>query len=163
MAFRASALRRAGGFDSALGAGTLARGGDDLAAFFSIVSAGFRLVYQPQGVLWHYHRRNDEGMRRQAYGYGMGLGAYLTKIVVDDPRRALKLAVAFPAGIRHMAGPTSEKTGRLPPDYPRRLVWMERLGVLAGVPGYLRSLAKRKRDDRLRNGLAGGQPAQWSA
>ncbi|MEI3854588.1 MULTISPECIES: glycosyltransferase family 2 protein [unclassified Ensifer] len=160
MAFRASALRRVGGFDSALGAGTLARGGDDLAAFFAIVNGGFQLVYQPQGIIWHYHRRGEEGMRRQAYCYGMGLGAYLTKIVVDDPRRALRLAAAFPAGILHMAGPTSEKTARLPSDYPRRLIWMERLGILAGVPGYLRSLAKRRRDDRPHGGLTARRPAE---
>lgn len=163
MAFRASALRRAGGFDAALGAGTLARGGDDLAAFFSIVDAGFRLIYQPQGILWHYHRRSVEGMRRQAYSYGMGLGAYLTKIVVDEPRRAVRLAAALPAGILHMAGPASEKTGRLPSDYPRGLVWMERLGILAGVPGYLRSLAKRKRDDRAPKGVATGRTAERGA
>ncbi|MEI2298791.1 glycosyltransferase [Ensifer sp. MJa1] len=160
MAFRASALRRVGGFDSALGAGTLARGGDDLAAFFAIVAGGYRLVYQPEGIIWHYHRRGEEGMRRQAYCYGMGLGAYLTKIVVDEPRRALQLAAAFPAGILHMAGPTSEKTARLPSDYPRRLIWMERLGILAGVPGYLRSLAKRRRDDRPQGGLAARRHAE---
>lgn len=163
MAFRASALRRAGGFDPALGAGTPARGGDDLAAFFSVVSAGYRLVYQPQGIVWHYHRRGDEGMRRQAYSYGMGLGAYLTKIVVDAPRRAFRLAAVFPAGILHMAGPTSEKAARLPSDYPRRLVWMERLGILAGVPAYLRSLAKRRRDDRTHGGLADGRPVEKGA
>lgn len=163
MAFRARLLRRIGGFDPALGAGTLARGGDDLAAFFAVVNAGFRLVYQPQGVLWHYHRRGEEGMRRQAYSYGMGLGAYLTKIVMDEPRLALKLLAAFPAGILHMAGPTSQKTARLPSDYPTRLVWMERLGILAGIPGYLRSLAKRRRDDRPSNGLADGCHAEREA
>ncbi|WDZ80777.1 glycosyltransferase (plasmid) [Ensifer adhaerens] len=160
MAFRASALRRVGGFDAALGAGTVARGGDDLAAFFAIVNGGFRLVYQPQGIIWHHHRRGEEGMRRQAYCYGMGLGAYLTKIVVDEPRRALRLAAAFPAGILHMAGPTSQKTARLPSDYPLRLVWMERLGILAGVPGYLRSLAKRRRDDRPQTGIDARRPAE---
>jgi GT2 family glycosyltransferase len=163
MGFRAGVLRRIGGFDAALGAGTLARGGDDLAAFFSIVNAGFRLVYQPQGIVWHYHRRGEEGMRRQAYCYGMGLGAYLTKIVVDEPRLTLRLLAALPAGILHMAGPTSEKAARLPADYPSRLLWMERFGILAGVPGYLRSLAKCRRDDRPRDGLAGRRPAEKEA
>lgn len=163
MGFRASLLRRVGGFDSALGAGTLARGGDDLAAFFSIVSGGFRLVYQPQGIVWHYHRRSDEGMRRQAYNYGMGLGAYLTSLVVSQPSRIFRLAAIFPAGVLHMAGPTSEKTMRLPADYPRGLIWMERLGILAGVPGYLRSLAKRRRDDRPQAGLADGRAAERKA
>jgi O-antigen biosynthesis protein len=39
MAFRTAALRAIGGFDPALGAGTRAQGGDDLAAFFDNVSA----------------------------------------------------------------------------------------------------------------------------
>ncbi|AUX76251.1 glycosyltransferase family 2 protein [Sinorhizobium fredii] len=151
MAFRASALKQVGGFDSALGAGTLACGGDDLAAFFSIISGGFQLVYQPQGIVWHHHRRGEDGMRRQAYCYGVGLGAYLTKILLDDPRRFLRLAAALPAGILHMAGPFSIKRLRLPSDYPKRLVWIERLGIVAGVPGYLRSVSKMRRDDRARS------------
>ena len=163
MAFRAGALRRIGGFDAALGAGTHARGGDDLAAFFSIVNMGFRLVYQPQGIVWHYHRRGDEGMRRQAYSYGMGLGAFLTKTVIDEPRLILRLMVAFPAGLLHMAGPTSQKTARLPPDYPIGLIWMERLGILAGVPGYLRSLMYCRCGDRPRNRLLGRHNAERKA
>lgn len=163
MAFRTSALRSVGCFDPALGAGTRARGGDDLAAFFSIVNGGYRLVYQPQGIVWHYHRRSEDGMRRQAYCYGMGLGAYLMKIAMDDPRRFLRLAAAFPAGLLHIAGPASEKIARLPADYPRRLVWMERLGILAGGPGYLRSLAQRRRDDRPLGRLSGSMPANRGA
>ncbi|QOF70863.1 polysaccharide deacetylase family protein [Aminobacter sp. SR38] len=139
MAFRTEALRQIGGFDSALGAGTLARGGDDLASFYAVVQAGFQLVYDPRALLWHHHRRGEDGMRRQAFGYGMGLGAYLTKVVIDEPAAALRLARAMPAGIAHMAGPTSPKNQRLPGDYPSNLVWRERLGIAAGVPGYLRS------------------------
>ena len=40
MAFDAALLRRLGGFDPATGAGTFARGGDDLTAFFRIVVGG---------------------------------------------------------------------------------------------------------------------------
>jgi O-antigen biosynthesis protein len=139
MAFSTSALRRVGNFDSALGAGTLARGGDDLAAFYAIVAGGFRLVYEPAAVVWHHHRRAEEGMRRQAFSYGMGLGAYLTKIIVDKPATALHLARIFPAGIKHMMGPSAPKSQRLPMDYPKSLVWRERFGILAGVVGYVRS------------------------
>lgn len=139
MAFRTEALRQIGGFDSALGAGTLARGGDDLASFYAVLQAGFQIVYEPRALVWHHHRRGEEGMRRQAFGYGMGLGAYLTKVVVEDPSAALRLARALPAGIAHMAGPSSPKNQRLPGDYPGSLVWRERLGIAAGVPGYMRS------------------------
>jgi GT2 family glycosyltransferase len=145
MAFRTSALARIGGFDPALGAGTLAKGGDDLAAFASVVRAGYSLVYEPAAIVWHHHRRSEEGMRRQAYGYGVGLGAYLTKMVIDDPATMLDFAKAFPWALAHILSPSSGKNSRLPADYPAGLKWRERLGMLAGIPAYLRSRASMQR------------------
>lgn len=139
MAFSKTALRYIGGFDPALGAGTLARGGDDLAAFYAVLNDGFQLVYEPGAIIWHHHRRSEEGMRRQAFGYGMGLGAYLTKVVRDEPRSILRLLRALPAGFAHMVGPSAQKNMRLPADYPTALIWLERLGILAGTVGYFRS------------------------
>ncbi len=144
MAFRTETLRRIGGFDPALGAGTMARGGDDLAAFFAVVNAAYQLVYEPEAIIWHHHRRSEEGMRKQAFSYGMGLGAYLTKLIVDEPATALRLARILPAGLAHMMGASSPKNQHLPKDYPLSLVWRERLGVLAGVAGYIRSRAASK-------------------
>lgn len=150
MAFsRAAILAIGGGFDPALGAGTLTRGGDDLAAFADVVLAGFRLSYVPDALVWHFHRRQQDGMKRQAYGYGMGLGAYLTKCVIDRPTRLLTFAKALPFAAKHFLGKSSEKNARLPSDYPAAFVWSERLGLLAGVSAYLKSrrLASRAVDD----------------
>jgi len=145
MAFSMEAIRRIGGFDPALGAGTLARGGDDLASFCAVLKAGYQLIYEPEAIVWHYHRRGEEGMRRQAFGYGVGLGAYLTKLIVDKPSTVFQLFRALPAGLAHMFGPSAPKNQRLPDDYPASLVWRERLGILAGLPGYLQSRAASKR------------------
>jgi GT2 family glycosyltransferase len=139
MAFLTSALRSIGGFDNALGVGTLARGGDDLAAFAAIIRAGYQLRYEPAAIVWHAHRREEAGMERQAYAYGVGLGAYLTKLVVDDPKIAFAFLRAAPYGFAHVMSPTSEKNSRLPSDYPAQLWWNERLGMVMGVPSYVRS------------------------
>lgn len=144
MAFSREALTKIGGFDNALGAGTPARGGDDLASFVSVVNAGFQLVYQPAAILRHYHRRTESGIEGQAYGYGVGLGAYLTKQIIDQPAVALTFARRVPAAFTHLFSNRSEKQQRLPVDFPRRLIWKERLGILMGVPGYLRSRFLRK-------------------
>ena len=85
-------------------------------------------------------------MRRQAYGYGVGLGAYLTKLVIDDPARIGTFLRRFPAAFRHLFSRRSGKLDRLPADYPRRLVWSERWGIVMGVPGYLRSRAALRRE-----------------
>ena len=145
MAFRRETLDRMNGFDASLGAGTIARGGDDLAGFVAALQAGYQLAYEPGAIVWHHHRRSEDGMRRQADGYGVGLGAYLTKQIVDDPKTLFFFARKFPAAFAHLFSKKSSKMSRLPQDYPRRLVWSERLGIIMGVPGYLRSRYKSRR------------------
>jgi GT2 family glycosyltransferase len=148
MAFRTEVLRSIGGFDPALGTGSLARGGDDLAAFFDVVAAGHALVYEPAAVIFHAHRREEVALARQAFGYGAGLTAYLTKTLVDRPARAYDLASRVTAGLRHALAPSSEKNKRLPTEYPNGLVWRERAGMLAGPALYLWSRRATRTVDR---------------
>jgi GT2 family glycosyltransferase len=146
MAFRRATLARMGGFDAALGAGTIARGGDDLSGFFAVLQSGDQIAYEPGAIVWHHHRRSEEGMRRQAYGYGVGLGAYLTKLIVENPARIVVFLCRFPAALRHLFSRKSGKLDRLPHDYPTRLVWSERWGIVMGIPAYLRSLHALRQD-----------------
>jgi O-antigen biosynthesis protein len=138
MAFRRGVLHQLSGFDPALGTGTPSRGGDDLAAFFAVVAAGYALAYTPRAIVRHYHRRDYASLRRQAYGYGVGLTAYLTKTVVDDPLRLLDLAATAPAALAHLLSPRSPKNAATPPEFPGELRWQELLGMLGGPAAYLR-------------------------
>ncbi len=136
MAFRASWLAASGGFDPATGAGTPARGGDDLTAFLRVITSGGTLVYEPAAVLRHWHRPDYEGMRRQSFGYGVGLGAYLAASVRARP--ALLGAMvrrAFPAA-RHLLGSHSAKNEHRSGAFPRELIWRERAGLLTGPFAY---------------------------
>jgi glycosyltransferase involved in cell wall biosynthesis len=144
MAFRAETLRRLGGFDPATGTGTLARGGDDLAAFFTVIAAGHTLAYQPTAVVRHTHRRASEALRTQMYDYGAGLAAFLTKIVVDHPGRLPDIAWRIPFGAAHAVrsrarGPRGRMVG-----LPDGLVARERLGMLAGPAGYVIERRRRR-------------------
>ncbi len=132
MAFRRSTLLEIGGFDPALGAGTAAKGGDDLAAFFDIIAHGYELAYTPDAVLWHRHRRDYDGVRRQAFGYGVGLGAYLTGLVVKQPMRLLDMMRRMPKALHHLIAPTSPKNQKKRDDYPAELTRLERVGLLRG-------------------------------
>ena len=80
-------------------------GGDDLAAFYDVITAGHRLVYEPAAIVLHQHHRDYAGLRRQTYGYGAGLGAHLTRCLLRDPRMALGLPAARRRPPR--AGPTA--------------------------------------------------------
>lgn len=147
MAFRRAALLALGGFDPALGAGTRARGGDDLSAFFEVIYRGHRLVYEPRAVVRHRHAGSLAALKRQVYGYGTGLTAYLTKCMLDRPVLLAAAARRLPCAVHHVLSPNSAKNARLPAGYPPRLVWLERLGMLAGPFAYLasrRQVAKRR-------------------
>ncbi|SDU82095.1 Glycosyltransferase, GT2 family [Gordonia westfalica] len=80
-----------GGFDEALGAGTRSRGGEDIDMFFRVLTAGLELANEPASIIWHRHRSDDDALLVQSKGYGVGLGAWLTKVATD--RRHLVLAL----------------------------------------------------------------------
>ena len=80
MAFDTATLRDLGGFDPALGPGTPALGGEDLAGFCQIVVSGHELAYQPGALVWHRHHRDIAAVERQVYGYGVGLGAFMASV-----------------------------------------------------------------------------------
>ena len=82
-----------GGFDEALGAGTRTRGGEDIDMFFRILTAGHALANEPDSIIWHRHRSTDDDLLEQSRGYGVGLGAWLTKVVTDRRHLALALRV----------------------------------------------------------------------
>jgi glycosyltransferase involved in cell wall biosynthesis len=139
MAFRAEWLHAAGGFDAATGAGTLARGGDDLLAFLRVLLAGRTLVYEPSAIVRHRHRRGDDEVRAQAFGYGVGLGAYLTAAVRADPALLPRMLRRTGPAVRHLVARSSPKNAAMGDDYPRGLVWRERLGTVVGPVAYARS------------------------
>lgn len=138
MAFRTAAIKAVGGFDPALGAGSLAKGGDDLAGFFSIVTAGYKLVYEPAAILRHWHRREYASLQKQAFGYGVGLTAYLASVIVHKPIRLLDIALKAPSGILHAirmrTGSPEQRS-----HYPVELARIERCGMLSGPGLYIRS------------------------
>ncbi len=127
-----------GGFDVALGAGSRTRGGEDLDLFVRVLRAGRALVYEPSAVVWHHHRADPSALRRQMYGYGTGLSAFLTKCLLQRGTRGEVLR-RVPGGIRRAAGIRAEATqqGRASGSPSSRLLGVEALGLLAGPWLYL--------------------------
>lgn len=139
MAYDRRHLVEVGGFDAAIGAGTPARGGDDLAGMLDVLRAGHTIAYEPAAVVWHWHRREYAGLLRQTRHYGIGLGVYLTRAAVRDPRLAARMARAAVPALRHLLDRSSAKNAHKGDDFPRELDRAERLGVLLGPFCYARS------------------------
>lgn len=76
-----------GGFDTALGAGTPAKGGEDLDMFVRMLRAGHELRYEPRAVVWHAHRIGLRGQLTQPFHYGTGCAAYITKLACNRRTR----------------------------------------------------------------------------
>ncbi len=126
-----------GGFDEALGAGTSTKGGEDIDMFFRLVAAGHTLVNEPAAIVWHRHRSDGGALLAQARGYGLGLGAWLTKVTLDRQHRRLAFGVArrqFRSSLRAGAeyGAVMVPPVDLGDDVPRSVGRTEVLSVLGG-------------------------------
>jgi glycosyltransferase involved in cell wall biosynthesis len=154
MAFRRAALRDVGGFDPALGAGTLSLASEDTRAFTDVLLSGGTLVYQPTAVTHHYHRRTSAELRRQMLGYGAGLTAFYTSLVIARPSTAVGIIGLIPSFLSEAVGSASLRSGELPADFPADLRWANRRGLVGGPLRYLvaRLVSRRKarRSDKAR-------------
>jgi GT2 family glycosyltransferase len=146
MTFRPGVIERIGMFDTALGAGTPAMGSEDTLAFTQVLVGGGKIVYQPTAVTHHYHRRDLEGLEKQMVGYGTGLVAAYTSLLLRRPGVIWALLRLAPGALRDLTGKDTLRTATLRDDFPRDLLKANRRGMLGGPRAYLkgRRAAKAK-------------------
>ncbi|WP_161600612.1 glycosyltransferase [Mycolicibacterium hodleri] len=138
IAFRRSAIRRLGGFDEGMGVGSPTGGGEDIDMFVRVLLAGQTLAYEPGALVWHRHRKSLEDLEVQIYNYGLGLGAWITKLMLR-PRTFVLVARRGIAGLAHLRRITVVENSGAMPDTLEGLTKLERRGVLAGPRALLRS------------------------
>jgi glycosyltransferase involved in cell wall biosynthesis len=139
MAFRTAVLQASGGFDQALGVGTPTRGGEDLAMFIQLLTAGHQIGYEPSAIIEHQHRATMDDLDRQIYGYGLGFTAMLTAVALRDPWHLLGLAAIVPAWLKSLRAESSAKSVNRADDYPSDVSRAEFRGMAAGPIAYLRT------------------------
>jgi hypothetical protein len=138
MSFRRSDLLELGGFDVALGSGTPVRSGEDGALISQLMLTGRTVVYEPGALVRHEHRRTWAELTTQFYGLGVGLTAFYTRLLLMEPARLLTLLRLLPRALRDRAMESVQR-GEAVPEFPRDLIRLQRLGMLAGPSAYLRS------------------------
>jgi len=144
MAFRRDALDAVGPFDEAFDAGTATQSGGDTEMFARMLDAGLRLIYEPRAVVRHRHRRTVGELRRQLFGYGVGVYAFWThRMTRYGDRDALRFAFQT---LRFHAGrlPDAVRGGR--GELPPALVLAELAGSIWGPVAYATA---RRRADRI--------------
>jgi hypothetical protein len=147
MAFRRDVLNEMGGFNVALGGGTPTKGAEDSFAFTKCLLERHHLVYQPTAVVRHTHYDTLEGLSRQMRGYGTGLTAYYLALVMSRPSLLLELLRLLPAAINDLRGRDSIRTATMR-DFPASVLRAHRVGMIRGMPAYLKSVIEQRRKDR---------------
>jgi glycosyltransferase involved in cell wall biosynthesis len=145
LGFRTHVLTELGGFDTALGAGTLTAGGEDLDIFVRVIIAGGTIVYEPKAMVRHYHRETYAELQRQMVGYGSGLSAFLFRELLREPAARKQLLRVVPAGLRRMFDKSSEKNESRTSEYPKELARAEQIGFLKGPWLYLKATRRAKK------------------
>lgn len=152
MAVRAHFLRCLGGFDIALGAGSPAMAGEDLAFFLHILMQNKLIAYEPAALIHHHHRRTYDALRRQVFAYGAGFVAYLLHMLLRYPVLWIDLITKTPyALLRIFVAQKFQKQAAARPsnaapmltgassDYPGELVRIKIKGALYGLIAYVKS------------------------
>ncbi|HKE65189.1 MAG TPA: glycosyltransferase [Micromonosporaceae bacterium] len=145
LATRAGVIEQIGGFDPALGAGSLAGGGEDTVALARILLSGGTIAYHPAALTRHFHRSEASEFRRQLIGYGTGLTAGYASLLRSDPRLLLPLLGLLPRAARDLFGDRSLRTATLADDFPRDVLHANLRGMLAGPVAYVRGRYRNRR------------------
>ncbi len=149
MAIRRSTLERIGDFDVCLGVGTPTHGGEDIDMSMRLVLAKGTFAIEPRATGRHQHRDSNKAFYTQVFGYGTGLTAMFTKLIVRDPRHLFKMSRRLPGGIRILLKPRDKRSPSTYATYPRRTYLYHFLGMVVGPFAYARSVA-RYRGERQR-------------
>ncbi|MGI9284552.1 MAG: glycosyltransferase family 2 protein [Pseudomonadales bacterium] len=148
MAFRRDVLERLGGFDEALDTGPELPGGGDMDIFYRVVRAGYPLVYDPQYLVFHRHRRDMTGLRTQYQdSWGKAAMAYAEKCLRTDSGNRPKIILFIFWWFLHELWQI-QKSIRGRHAIPATILLSELKGGIAGIFGeYGRS---RERVQRIR-------------
>lgn len=147
MALRRDILLKLGGFDEALDTGPPLPGGGDLDIFYRVIRAGYPLVYEPQYLVFHQHRQDLAGLRRQYWSWGLGFMAFVVKSYRQDRSQRTKFRLLigwwFKDQLRQLAESIFGRNA-LPPG----MILAEFWGGVVGLFGeYTRSM---KRVEKIR-------------
>lgn len=138
MAIRRELLNQMRLFDAELDCGTVARTGGDNYAFYLLLAAGYQIVYTPDALTWHRHRREYDALRRTLRDYSVGGTAFLTRCLVQHrDLEAITVAISW---FRHdHLRQLKRLLLRKPDRLPLRLILPQIAGFGAGPRAYFQS------------------------
>ena len=123
-----------GGNDEDLGPGVM---GEDLDFFLRVILNDYAIAYEPAAIVWHVHRRDEDGLRRQMRMYGIALAAYTTKHTLSF-RNGPRIVARVPRALLRI-----RRDSKRAVDATEELVDLRRLELSGMAQGPWRYLARR--------------------
>jgi GT2 family glycosyltransferase len=158
-AVRSDVVRRSGWFDVSLGAGTPTARGEDLDLSIRLLHAGHAIAYHPGLIVWHANGDGHAQPRREAYRYGVGVGAVRAKQWLAGGER-FGVLEGSPTATGHAPDPISVGSSSERARLPAHLQSIKRIGMGVGPAAYVLSrLAQHtpRCPPRLAGGTVGGR------
>jgi glycosyltransferase involved in cell wall biosynthesis len=149
MVLRRDIVRQLGGFFAGFDAGTPTHSGGDYDMFTRILAAGYQIVYDPAGLNWHHHRRDEEALRYTIKGYGIGVYAsYVHSLFMYGEFGVFKSAWGW---FRYQQWPTFLCALRRGDRHTLNLLLAELQGCLRGPFAYLEARRKLRMESQRKN------------
>ena len=109
--------------------------------------AGYDIVYEPEALSWHRHRRTWSETRKVIKGYGIGVYAFWTRLLfVEKEIEVLKLSYHW--FIRIQLPDIARSILRRPGSQPLQLLFAEIEGCMLGPWKYFSSRRRLKRKSK---------------
>ena len=116
--------------------------------FYRVIRAGYPLVYEPQYLVFHQHRREYEKLRRQYWTWGLGFMAFVVKSYQSDPPQRSQLRRLVWWWVKDQLKQFKDSLSRrhvLPPTMILAEFWGGILGLLGEYPRSLRRIEQIRR------------------
>jgi GT2 family glycosyltransferase len=136
MSFRRTVFSQIGGFDPALGAGTVTKAGEDIEMFFRVLQEGHILVYEPAAIVRHRHCRDYEALKTQLANNGMGFYSYMVRAALAYPNQRWYFVRGAINWLARWSGWRLACSFVYPKRFPRDLILAELFGSLIGLTRY---------------------------
>jgi glycosyltransferase involved in cell wall biosynthesis len=138
MALRKSLITETGGFDEMLDAGTATQSGGDHEFFARVLLAGYHIIYDPEAISRHRHRRTWNEAINAIHGYGVGVYAFWSRLFFSEKQYAI---IFFPKNwLLYTQLPNLYKSiFKIKKHYPLSFILAEFRGCLKGPFAYFKS------------------------
>jgi GT2 family glycosyltransferase len=139
MAFRRDVLLELGDepFPPELDVGTATESGGDTYVLSRILAFGRRVLYEPGLYIHHKHRSEPDPLLRAMHGYGVGVAAALTKLLVEE--RELAAPRAWWWLVEQYLQTQRRRLMGMADPVDVRLAWLFARGAVAGPLRWLRA------------------------